>query len=238
MESICCAVCFESYNYSFNKPLVLSCGHTFCNACIHVLIQSSPQCPKCKKRFLSRNIDMIPVNWEMLHMIDELDGKAVEKTSNIIFCKRHLTEAIKYLCSACNMWICDKCKVVDHQKTDCNVLDAKDAIKIEKKMIKSDLKEEKDCLETKVKELNEELDKLTAKHEVINIFLQELVERRSLFENLEKDVCPLDKTPSSIHKIIEIKEKLENFSIRKSAKKKILLSSHEEITHSLEVGTP
>ena len=147
---------------------------------------------------------MIPVNWEMLHMIDELDGKAVKKTSNIIFCKRHLTEAIKYLCTTCNVWVCDKCKVTDHQKSDCNILGTKEAVKKEKKALKSDLKEEKDSLEIKVNKLNEELEKLSERQEVIDIFLTELVERKTLFENLEEDVATiLNELQDSLNTVLD-----------------------------------
>ena len=226
-----CNVCFKSYNHSFNKPLVISCGHTFCNACITALIQSSPQCPTCRKKFLDQKIDMMPTNWEIFNMMDELDGKVSKKNSTII-CQKHPSEAIRYLCTSCHVWVCDKCKTNNHQESNCNVLDTAEAVKKEKESMISSMKKEKDILNAKEIKLKEELQKLNANRDYVDVSLHELVSKRSVITNLEDDIRSLEKTPDSIQKVIEINQKLNNFSMKN---KEILLSSYEEIAHLLEV---
>jgi DNA-directed RNA polymerase subunit RPC12/RpoP len=46
-----CPICMEKYHHDEGRPKVLSCGHTFCDACL-ILIAHGPtvKCPTCRER--------------------------------------------------------------------------------------------------------------------------------------------------------------------------------------------
>ena len=60
MDSIC-IVCKKQYNKNINKPIILTCGDTICNACINNYKESLQkdefECPKCCSNVKSMNIE-------------------------------------------------------------------------------------------------------------------------------------------------------------------------------------
>ena len=74
-DILSCKICYYSYNKTDRKPLILTCGHTFCKDTISKLInekqQNAIECPICKT-ITPCNVpeDMI-VNYELLEMIPD-----------------------------------------------------------------------------------------------------------------------------------------------------------------------
>lgn len=58
----CCSICF----HKFTRPVILNCGHTFCEICVNTCIQ----CPICRE-----NITSTIVNWQVIDLIDNMPVK-------------------------------------------------------------------------------------------------------------------------------------------------------------------
>jgi hypothetical protein len=62
-----CSICFEGYNCEKRKPLVINCGHTFCEICLKQIIEKDrASCPICKFKINRVSIKDIPVNYAIL----------------------------------------------------------------------------------------------------------------------------------------------------------------------------
>lgn len=54
VELLSCRICFEQYDTIYRLPsILLTCGHTFCQCCIHQIMstkteQSLATCPTCR----------------------------------------------------------------------------------------------------------------------------------------------------------------------------------------------
>lgn len=62
-----CEIWFEEYNEIDHKPLFISCGHTFCLACLTELKETREDftCPSWNAEITSE-IDALPVNYSIL----------------------------------------------------------------------------------------------------------------------------------------------------------------------------
>ena len=100
-----CTICFEDYNSSHKKPLVLRCGHTFCKYCVLDIFfknQGVKRCPlNCIDNLVYKNIDDVTVNYFVLNMIEQ---SAVQEK-----CSVHHTSLCDMYCSNCDKRICSKC---------------------------------------------------------------------------------------------------------------------------------
>lgn len=72
-----CGICFENYNDTSNRPMVLECGHTICHGCLIGILNAryTPKCP-FDKRPLKRNINSFSVNYSYLELIAQLNSIA------------------------------------------------------------------------------------------------------------------------------------------------------------------
>lgn len=47
-NELCCNICFEKYNTSFKKPIIMMlCCHTICLDCLNDIKNKSNNCPTC-----------------------------------------------------------------------------------------------------------------------------------------------------------------------------------------------
>ena len=68
-----CDICFENFDYSEKKPLLLlKCAHTMCLECVTSLVEK--KCPSC-----SSVIEDTQTNWSILKLVIEakFDGGKV-----------------------------------------------------------------------------------------------------------------------------------------------------------------
>jgi hypothetical protein len=67
-----CQICFEEYDSYNKKPLVLECGHSICQHCIHQLLtgpgRNIKKCPFDNKE-IKKSYDQFPVNWAYIDII-------------------------------------------------------------------------------------------------------------------------------------------------------------------------
>ena len=77
-----CEICFDKFDHSFNKPMVLiRCGHTVCAKCVNNLAEK--KCPSCNMA-----IKETLVNWAILKIVADSEydmlKSELEKTMNDI----------------------------------------------------------------------------------------------------------------------------------------------------------
>jgi hypothetical protein len=97
-----CSVCFEEYDKEDRVPLLVTCGHTFCKACL-TLLPEPLKCPHC--RFTeSRTLNDLPKNFLVYQIQAQLNP------SQLTMCKH---EDLKFYCKVCKYPICIEC-VVHH----------------------------------------------------------------------------------------------------------------------------
>jgi hypothetical protein len=60
-----CKICFMNYNSRDHLPMVISCGHTICSACLKMI---KAECPYDRTAF---NKDKAYKNIELLQLVDE-----------------------------------------------------------------------------------------------------------------------------------------------------------------------
>ena len=69
-----CNVCFARYNLAQRKPLVFTCGHTFCKECVFKMYTQMNvvrhQCPECRKALPYRSPNEVPINIAMQQLIN------------------------------------------------------------------------------------------------------------------------------------------------------------------------
>ena len=72
-----CKICYEPYNTTSRKPLILPCGHTFCKDTISKLINKTQrgaiECPNCKTLTPCLVADNITINFGLQDMIASMN---------------------------------------------------------------------------------------------------------------------------------------------------------------------
>ena len=112
-----CPVCFEVYNDSNNKPMMLPCGHALCNSCAQTLQENNnKECPVCKQSWgnieVSKLVVCYPLIWD--------DNQ--EKDTAVMKCSEHDFDMI-FWCSQCREMICKKCASLKHKKCPFRILE-------------------------------------------------------------------------------------------------------------------
>ena len=70
-----CTICFETYNNSERKPIVLNpCGHSFCNSCLQHLLT---QCPSCRTL-----IETKIINYALLNILQQQQNNEINIPNN------------------------------------------------------------------------------------------------------------------------------------------------------------
>ncbi|XP_063960970.1 transcription intermediary factor 1-beta-like isoform X2 [Lytechinus pictus] len=106
-QSTECPVCLST----FTDPKILSCSHTFCNACLDNLLEcrgnSQIRCPVCRAvtQVPHQDVGKLQVNIALKSLIDDMKGqpqictncKSDDKPHADVYCQ----ECGKYLCTSC-----------------------------------------------------------------------------------------------------------------------------------------
>ena len=76
LNSLCCYICTDFYTHE-KKPLILVCGHTFCEGCLTSLFDSCKeiQCSFCKIITKLEKFDDMIVNYSMLNLCEIISEK-------------------------------------------------------------------------------------------------------------------------------------------------------------------
>jgi len=97
-----CTVCFESFDREDRVALVMSCGHTFCKACI-LLIPEPVRCPYCRAQE-TRDIADLPKNF----LVYQIQTQTLPH-QEIPICEHACHQ---FYCKVCKYPICVDCVVL------------------------------------------------------------------------------------------------------------------------------
>ena len=113
---IACDVCFEDYDESDRKLLVLPCTHYFCRQCLLQLQTSgNKKCPTCRNCWADTTVDKLVV-YRVLDHERTVSTKAATECSATATCK-HPDYAVQIWCRDCKVLLCKNCL---NEHIDCN----------------------------------------------------------------------------------------------------------------------
>jgi len=109
-NSLFCKSCTECFTEDIHCPKILPCGHTICKKCYILLLKKTQEenysCPFCLKSFKKLLINDIPVNYEIISM---LNHQRVENS-----CSIHTHETLIFFCQTDELLICQYCLLSSH----------------------------------------------------------------------------------------------------------------------------
>mmetsp|Transcript_41792 Transcript_41792/g.53870 ORF Transcript_41792/g.53870 Transcript_41792/m.53870 type:complete len:404 (-) Transcript_41792:54-1265(-) len=115
-QELACTICEELFSDSLKKrrPLILTCGHSFCRLCCNKLIKKNQiKCPNCNAPSVCDNVDKLAQNWSLISMLQTPPPPPpppVLKCQNPEACPSAATQ----YCSTCNDCFCEDCAVSTH----------------------------------------------------------------------------------------------------------------------------
>ncbi|XP_043942027.1 zinc-binding protein A33-like [Protopterus annectens] len=153
-EDLVCPVCLDL----FNNPVMLECGHNFCNSCISTVWASEKGCccPECREEFPTRKYTVNRLLAKIVAKAQKQQDKTMGKTcpkqkpehiQKRTQCLEH-EEKLKLFCQEDGQLICVIC-MVSSKHTGHSFLTLKDAVSKYKENLRSTL----DSLEMELKEL-------------------------------------------------------------------------------------
>lgn len=105
-EETTCSICLEY----FTDPVIIYCGHNFCQACLTQYWEETDRkasCPQCREMFPDKNFRP---NWQLANLVELVKklktGKGREEKKGV--CERHL-EPLKLFCEDDQAPICVVC---------------------------------------------------------------------------------------------------------------------------------
>lgn len=112
MDKLRCSACCARYTEAPQPhvPLVLNCGHTFCQRCIEGgLRDNTIQCHSCGRESTSPNALAFPANKTLIEMLQE------SRSSEDETCRAHKKKYDVY-CEKCKEPICVECNLTTHNR--------------------------------------------------------------------------------------------------------------------------
>lgn len=162
-ELFLCKHCSESFHPTLRKPLILKCGHTFCENCLKTLFDSEKIiCPLDAKASYFDDFQQISTNFLILEASEEAQKQkfAPEKT-----CQLHKTQIIRFFCQTHKSLLCQECLILHHLGPNHEIIPSENIVLIEplKKSIEKilkNVKEDKEKMDFKLKESSNEFKKI------------------------------------------------------------------------------
>ncbi|XP_054755106.2 uncharacterized protein LOC129261089 [Lytechinus pictus] len=130
-----CNVCYHSFaRDGEHVPRILTCGHTYCTACLGKLVGKFSHgkicCPTCKTDTtipgLVNNVQKLAKNFAVLDILEGLEevlrGSSLA-TNQMLLCNEHENEPKKVYCLTDSMVICIYCQVYGpHKDHECQLV--------------------------------------------------------------------------------------------------------------------
>ncbi|XP_034645019.1 zinc finger protein RFP-like [Trachemys scripta elegans] len=218
-EEATCPICLEY----FKDPVIIECGHNFCQACIAQCWEGSDtatSCPQCRETVQQRNLRLNRQLANMVEIAKGLSFQAAKGAGGDGVCERH-QEALKLFCERDQTPICVVCNRSRAHRTH-KVVPIEEAAQEYKGKIEAHLKSltedrekllgfketgEATCQEY-LKQIEKERQKIVSEFQQLRQFLEE--QERLLLAQLEK----LDKVFVKIQneKITKLSEEISYLS--------------------------
>eukprot|EP00026_Physarum_polycephalum_P005019 Phypoly_transcript_05045.p1 GENE.Phypoly_transcript_05045~~Phypoly_transcript_05045.p1 ORF type:complete len:496 (+),score=63.42 Phypoly_transcript_05045:153-1640(+) len=106
-EELKCALCLEL----FDKPVVLTCLHTFCAPCLReIVIESIVVCPLCRSRHElgNKGIEGLKINYHLLNIAEKM------RTASLKRCDECQMGPVAEYCKQCKAYLCGSCGTKIH----------------------------------------------------------------------------------------------------------------------------
>lgn len=195
-----CGVCLESFS-QLRKPIILNCGHTVCMDCLSKFNQAKKECPFCKAKFQTNQLQ---TNFQLLsHDIprkpkDDLNSKIDKLVKSYYYCQVHPESKVLNYCSTCKYFTCVECSF-NHSQNNHSVKYINNSIFNDLENFQSDIKQI--CLNiytSSIKPAQEKFNKVS-------------FESTSISKSLEDYVACID---SQIVILTESRKKLKKFIVQ------------------------
>lgn len=112
MVFITCPLCSQGYgDAGGHRPLIVPCGHTFCESCIKGMTQmgSYIKCPICTKSAPCQ-LDLLALNLALLDIVtQEEESRSTDSLSGL--CDMCSGAQLACYCQQCNILLCSGCIV-------------------------------------------------------------------------------------------------------------------------------
>ncbi|XP_076028124.1 nuclear factor 7, brain-like [Genypterus blacodes] len=224
-EDLCCPVCREI----FKDPVLLSCSHSFCKACVQRWWREKSQCPVCKERPLQsdppRNLALRNLCESFLLERDQRASAGPE-----LLCGLH-SEKLKLFCLDHQQPVCVVCRDSRthtdhrfrpiHEAAEEHREEVQESLKLLQKIVKLNLK-----IKTKLRQTAEHI-KVQARHTERQI--KEEFRKFHLFLNEEEETRLAALREEEEQKSQQMKEKLEAVSREIAALSDTIRATEEEL---------
>ncbi|XP_067321601.1 zinc finger protein RFP-like [Anolis sagrei] len=110
-EELACPICLEY----FKKPVTISCGHNFCQACLdQCWEEKEASCPQCRQKVQEGDVKPNRSLANLVEIAKELGSQKAEEKGRV--CQRH-QESLKLFCKDHEALICVVCDRSKEHKT-------------------------------------------------------------------------------------------------------------------------
>ena len=72
-----CAICMEKYDARVRRPMIIECGHTFCNICLEKILQKNSKCP-FDSIIIKKPLGQISINYALEEMIENMQTLRID----------------------------------------------------------------------------------------------------------------------------------------------------------------
>jgi len=214
-----CKRCQEFFNLFSHKPLILKCGHTFCESCLKSLYESEKiLCPIDSIESVFDDFQQISVNYLILEALEtQKESKSTEKT-----CQVHKTQSIRFFCQTHKSLLCQECLILHHLGPDHLILPSENIVLIEPLKqsmgkILEKLKIDKEKIERRIKDACEDYKRSETDLKLMKKGLEELIEKNyneviaKKQKEVDLEVQKVSKFSEKIDKINEEAQQIEGF---------------------------
>lgn len=204
-----CKSCQELFDSFSRRPLILKCGHTFCEICLKSRYDSEKiTCPLDSIDSFFDDFLQISVNYLILEAIEtQKASKTPEK-----YCQVHKTQTIRFFCQSHKHLLCQECLILHHLGPEHVIVSSENIVLLEPlkqamgKIIER-LKGDKEKIEKRIKEVAQEFHSHEHDLKMMRKGLEDLIEK-NFAEVLSKKQKEVDQEVQKVSKFTEKIEKI------------------------------
>ena len=147
-DLLMCNICLESYDDKTHQAKFLTCHHSFCESCLHHVMNGQPtiECPTCRRTTMlsGTGVAGLQTNFYIDFMKEEITKY---ESLPSLGCLKHTNQPLSFFCQKCESAICRDCTVLDHKDSDGHVItdisvaeaEQREALNLDVKMAQSTL---------------------------------------------------------------------------------------------------
>ena len=115
----CCQLCGNGFS-TIRVPLLLLCGHSYCEQCIHKAADKYPSALKCgvcsvETPLDQQSADTLPQNESIMDLVTSREFTAIVTEKNVDKCAECIHHQASVYCSECSASYCTNCSKRAHE---------------------------------------------------------------------------------------------------------------------------